>query len=72
MKRKKIEKKLVLKRETISNLSKHDQAQVVGGGLTRPVLQCATNFETCDTCEISCYLTGIYYTCTTSVPFLNC
>ncbi len=71
MKNKKFNKKLSLNKQTITDLSSQELKNAKGG-ISRPIYICmATNFETC-TCEISCYQTGIIYTCTTSIPMLNC
>ena len=70
MRTNKFSKKLVLNKQTVVNLSKSELNNVNGGGIFNTYYPCATEVEGCDTS--TCYDTGILYTCTTSVPRLNC
>lgn len=69
MKTRKVEKRLVLRKNTVANLGDSEADQVKGGAPeTALALTCASLVETCQTC--TCFNTAIMCTCTTSILWL--
>lgn len=68
MKQKKLDKKLVLSKTTISNLDHGEMELVIGGGVTYLTSCCTINMATCIVLPGGCYTTDTYQPGGTACP----